>query len=236
MTHTEIATEKPLLLLTIVIVAISYAILIYNPELFRETWVTEDGPVEWMTVILLFLLLSVSLHHFVISRQYALAKPQAFYLLTAIFMFFALGEEISWGQRLFQFSTPEFFLEHNAQQEANLHNLKFYGVKLNKALFSKGILLGAILYLLILPYLHSRFKKVQEWIKNFAVPLASKKQIVFIILIVIAIELMPSSKRGEVLECAGILMLLTIFLNPVNKIFAAKTAKAEKYESEQTLS
>jgi hypothetical protein len=31
-------------------------------------------------------------------------------------------EEISWGQRLFHVSTPEFFEEHNLQKEINLHN------------------------------------------------------------------------------------------------------------------
>ena len=44
-------------------------------------------------------------------------------LLLALAAFFAAGEELSWGQRLFGFEPPELFLEENFQQELNLHNL-----------------------------------------------------------------------------------------------------------------
>jgi len=46
-----------------------------------------------------------------------------FYLFLAIFFFFCFGEEISWGQRIFGFSTPSELLADNAQHETNLHNL-----------------------------------------------------------------------------------------------------------------
>ena len=36
---------------------------------------------------------------------------------------YVIMEEISWGQRIIGFSTPEFFKLHNLQGEANLHNL-----------------------------------------------------------------------------------------------------------------
>jgi len=37
--------------------------------------------------------------------------------------FVGFGEEISWGQRIFGFQTPELLHELNAQQEFNIHNL-----------------------------------------------------------------------------------------------------------------
>jgi len=37
--------------------------------------------------------------------------------------FFVAGEEISWGQRIFGFSTPELLRQHNRQGELTLHNL-----------------------------------------------------------------------------------------------------------------
>ena len=43
------------------------------------------------------------------------------YLLSVFWLLFAL-EEASWGQRYFDFSTPNFFLEKNHQKEVNLHN------------------------------------------------------------------------------------------------------------------
>lgn len=45
-----------------------------------------------------------------------------FFLVLALAAFYAAGEEISWGQRLLGFASPEFFDEYNTQEETNLHN------------------------------------------------------------------------------------------------------------------
>ncbi|MFQ5590215.1 MAG: tetratricopeptide repeat protein [Phycisphaerae bacterium] len=45
-----------------------------------------------------------------------------FFLLTAVSCFYVAMEEISWGQRLFQFSSPYYFRANNLQGELNLHN------------------------------------------------------------------------------------------------------------------
>jgi hypothetical protein len=44
-------------------------------------------------------------------------------LLLALGLFFAAGEEISWGQRILGLGTPESLSEVNAQDELNIHNL-----------------------------------------------------------------------------------------------------------------
>lgn len=46
-----------------------------------------------------------------------------FFLLLAAACFYVVMEEISWGQRIFGFSTPEFLKQHNLQHETNIHNL-----------------------------------------------------------------------------------------------------------------
>ena len=40
-------------------------------------------------------------------------------------MFVFMGEEISWGQRIFDITPPEILEEINVQNEINLHNMKF---------------------------------------------------------------------------------------------------------------
>ncbi|GIV80757.1 MAG: hypothetical protein KatS3mg051_0111 [Anaerolineae bacterium] len=47
----------------------------------------------------------------------------ALYLLFTLLMFFSAGEEISWGQRVVDFDTPEDLIEINKQDEFNLHNI-----------------------------------------------------------------------------------------------------------------
>lgn len=44
--------------------------------------------------------------------------------LIAIICTFVACEEISWGQRVFNLATPQYFLQNNLQQEVTIHNLE----------------------------------------------------------------------------------------------------------------
>jgi hypothetical protein len=46
-----------------------------------------------------------------------------FFAGLAAFCLFVAGEEISWGQRLLGYRPPAYLLQHNFQQEMNLHNI-----------------------------------------------------------------------------------------------------------------
>ena len=46
-----------------------------------------------------------------------------FYLACALVFFVVAGEEVSWGQRVFDIKTPEALVALNYQQETNVHNL-----------------------------------------------------------------------------------------------------------------
>ena len=46
-----------------------------------------------------------------------------FFGVLAIAAFYTVMEEISWGQRLLDIETPDFFWEQNIQEEMNIHNL-----------------------------------------------------------------------------------------------------------------
>lgn len=50
-------------------------------------------------------------------------KRNVFYGLLALLFLISCGEEISWGQRIFGWSTPETLMDMNAQNETNFHNL-----------------------------------------------------------------------------------------------------------------
>ena len=74
----------------------------------------EDSILEWGTVVLALI---ASVFFFI---SVVLGSRFAFTLCIA-WLIFAL-EEISWGQRILGIESPEFFLEHNYQQETNIHN------------------------------------------------------------------------------------------------------------------
>jgi hypothetical protein len=56
-------------------------------------------------------------------RRSRAGRERFAYILLGCFFFVAFGEEISWGQAVFGFSTPETFTQINRQDETNLHNL-----------------------------------------------------------------------------------------------------------------
>jgi hypothetical protein len=92
----------------------SLALAYFAPERY-EPLMEEDRAVEWATVLLFLAAGVVRGYHAVVTRR-------VFDGLVALFCIFVAGEEISWGQRLIGYTPPAAFLEHNTQQEANLHN------------------------------------------------------------------------------------------------------------------
>ena len=83
-------------------------------EAYREA-MQEDRLVEWASVFVFAAAGVTQLIH-------AVRRRRPFDLLVALFLLFVAGEEMSWGQRLFGLTPPSYFLEHNTQQEMNLHN------------------------------------------------------------------------------------------------------------------
>ena len=78
----------------------------------------EDSWVENGTAFLFFLTALLLL------ETAASRRPAWPYILGALAFVFAAGEEISWGQRIFLFETPDYLREINLQGEFNLHNIE----------------------------------------------------------------------------------------------------------------
>ena len=123
-----------------------------SPRLY-EMLTREDFVVEYLTAAL-FLLTGVLL--FFTAAAERSSWRRGVYILGGIVLVFAAGEEISWGQRIFNFATPDFLIGVNERNEFNVHNIAydvFDGIYRNGALllclitcvalfFRKGRLLG----------------------------------------------------------------------------------------------
>lgn len=187
-----------------------------NPEYFATVYTVEDGLLENITVLFLLAGCFVCWRRSLVLR---FEKPKLFvwmcFLLGALF-FFGAGEEISWGQRIFDVETPEFFQEHNIQNETNIHNLVVNGVKVNKLVF--GLILGILIaiYVLIMPLLYAKLPKARSLIDRFAIPLPRLVHILFYLALFIIVETTPSSKKGEVVEFGGAAIFVLIVLFPHN--------------------
>jgi hypothetical protein len=92
----------------------------------------EDGPVENIGAVLYFLASFLFLAAYLNSSGFGnkLGRINTvrnlFYLLLALLFLLCAAEEISWGQRIFDWKSPQFLLEENAQGETNLHNIKLF--------------------------------------------------------------------------------------------------------------
>ena len=208
--------EKWILALTLIILLIAFGLLYFNPASL-DTYLGEDGIVEWLTV---GGLLAGSLVCF--NRFIALFKKKNWWFLVVTFvlgilLFIAAGEEISWGQRILGIKSSEYFLKNNAQGETNIHNLVVNGVKINKLVFST-ILIGVLaIYLVLIPIIYKTNKSVKNFMDNSGVPIARLYQIISFLIVFGISGLLKHDRNPELLECGAAALFFLIISFPVNK-------------------
>jgi len=130
---------------------------------FDEIIFDEDGPIENATAIVYFIsfVFSVAIATFFKKRKIFLVL---FLIFAFGFLFIAL-EEISWGQRIFNFETPDWFPE-NRQGETTFHNLEIVENYRRPSYFVVSFL-GAFAWF-VLPKIHDGiFKNAGNNYKTF---------------------------------------------------------------------
>lgn len=213
------------------ILGYSFLILLYtlgiyyantDAHYFKSTYAREDGFIEYATAAML---LYISLLSF--SRLFKFWNSKSFLWKLGVLGFgivflFGAGEEISWGQRIFGIESSEYFIENNAQQETNLHNMVVGDTKINKLIFSQLLTFVLVIYLIILPLLYRKFNGIKDLVDKFAVPLPKWNHTIAFLVATGLLFLMPSDKKWEVYELAFGIIFLLIFLNPFNKYIYEK--------------
>lgn len=175
----------------------------------------EDGWIENLTVVFLLVSVGIALFRAVGYWKSRASMAAVFWGLTAFLFFFAAGEEISWGQRIFGIETPEFFMNKNLQNETNLHNLEIGGFKLNKWIFSRLLFAVMGFYLIALRPLTFWLTPVRKLVSLFQVPLARWSYILLLLVATIAFSTITLLKKSELIEFAFAAVFMLIFLNPL---------------------
>ena len=110
--------------------------LFFSYRLAGDPWTyssltREDGLVENLTAVAFFL---AGLLLFAAAPAERSGFRRGIYMLGGLVMTFVCGEEISWGQRIFGFATPDFLMDVNNQGEFNVHNIsrRIYLVRLRQ--------------------------------------------------------------------------------------------------------
>ncbi len=165
---------------------ISYVIILFFNDEVIIYFAAEDGIYETASAICFFLTSVVFFYLYlkdIKGNQIFVIKTKRnlFYLLLGLLFLFGAGEEISWGQRIFNFQTPDELKEINRQNEFNIHNLKiFHGDSVNgesktglAAWTSSGRLLNMFwfFFCFVIPILYRKSRNISKVLETINLPI-----------------------------------------------------------------
>ncbi len=130
-------------------------------------WATmEDMFGEWLQFYFFVIAMVLSLWLSFSQKRFRL-----FFGVLALACFYVAMEEISWGQRIFNISTPQFFKTHNIQNETNIHNIFVGPIEtLTKQLMEYGLAIGLTLYSLAYPLALKYRWSPAAWLEKKGLP------------------------------------------------------------------
>ena len=187
------------------------------PDFFTGKFVIEDGVIEWLTVAALVASAVLMLRRAWVLRRVRTPLFLFVTVMAAMVFLFGAGEEISWGQRIFSVETPGWLESRNKQSEMNLHNLVIGGHSINKLIFSKGLGLVLLVYLLVIPAICRKSPLRAARMDRLGVPLPRTWHVILWISILVLTEVaVGTGKRGELREVLLTTILFVQLLRPLN--------------------
>ena len=119
---------------------------------FVLNFLSEGGPHE----LLQFLVISAAFFVAVSMVFKVRFKEQKFLFfwvsLAALCCFYVAVEEVSWGQHVFEWTTPEFWSQVNDQNETNFHNTSSWLDQKPRILLEMGVVVGGLIFPLIMKF------------------------------------------------------------------------------------
>lgn len=115
----EIRIHRVFLVVLLSLMGLFFALYLFLDRSQAISLASEDGLFEYLTAAC-FLTMAVFM-----AKLFLHTRNYFFVALTLVF-FVGFGEEISWGQRIFGWGTPESIAQKNIQGETNLHNLDVF--------------------------------------------------------------------------------------------------------------
>ncbi|MGK7651452.1 hypothetical protein ACSQ76_03175 [Roseovarius sp. B08] len=213
--------DKLILGIVVAVLVLTVGVYVYNTEYFSLTYAREDGFVEYGTAIFLLFASFVLIGNARSLKARSATLAFACTLFYALLFFFAAGEEISWGQRIFGWETGETFQQINKQQETNLHNLivptPWGDFHLAKTLFGPILTLILLVYLAVLPLLYPRVGWIKRAADRIAAPVPGTRHAVLAVAASLVIAAIDVSRKWEVYELVFSLLATSIFLLPQNR-------------------
>lgn len=132
------------------LIVVIMAVRIVDEEVYRRWIDGELGLIELATPLIALIGFAVGLRLWLRLRGTAPHSLLRVWVgMLALACFYLAGEELSWGQQLFHWQTPEAIIEVNDQQETNLHNMSSWFDQKPRLLLEMWVLFGGIVMPLI---------------------------------------------------------------------------------------
>ena len=133
-----------------VLIVVVMAVRIADHAFYRRWVEGELGLIELATPLVALLGCIVGVRLALDLRHAAVPMLlRAWIAVLALACFYLAGEELSWGQQLFHWQTPEAIVAVNDQQETNLHNMSSWFDQKPRLLLELWVLFGGIVLPLI---------------------------------------------------------------------------------------
>lgn len=122
------------------------------PKSIRAPLMSEQGPHELAQAFVAGVGLVVALS--TLLRMPVRHSPwlAAWVALAALGCLYVAGEEVSWGQQLFHWHTPEYWAHVNDQDETNLHNTSAWLDQKPRLILEIGVTVGGLIIPLLKKY------------------------------------------------------------------------------------
>ncbi|MBU2885494.1 hypothetical protein KO507_06945 [Gilvimarinus agarilyticus] len=95
---------------------------LYSPGIYKY-FIREDSFSEYLQSFNYFIAGVCSIYMSVLAIKHRLLVVGFLFIFLGVGLLFVSLEEISWGQRIFEISTAEYFQKNNVQNELTIHNL-----------------------------------------------------------------------------------------------------------------
>jgi len=210
----------------ILVLVAAFVVSAISKDLFFSYFGAEDSLIENFTAIFLACGGAVLVARVLQVRDSLTRGALVLGVLYGLAYVWAAGEEISWGQRILGFESPDYLQENNDQQEFTLHNLVIGDVKLDEVIFGPVLSWIILSYLIILPVLWRWAGWVRRVTQAMVIPVPRLYHAAFAIFVSVAIPLLAESRRWEVYECIFALLSLAIFIHPANPLRGTTSAQA----------
>ena len=170
-------TNARILLPLGVILALTYVPMFLSADLI-ELFTKEDKILETLSAVFFFFTALMYILAYRRSGNYhsdthTVLRRRSYLVLALLFFIFA-GEEISWGQRIFNTGDSELIRDINRQSETNIHNLKWIDGKGDDASFPLSLISSANLFLtfafavwLAIPVAAAAYEPVDQFFGSF---------------------------------------------------------------------